>query len=80
MKAQLTFDLDDYDDKIEHLRCVQASKICSILSDFMNNTSEEITAKAIKDELDIDDAIHSVYQKLWTMLDERHIDICKLIG
>jgi hypothetical protein len=80
MKAQLTFDLDDYDDKIAHLRCVQASEICSILSDFMNNTSEEVTAEAIKHQLDIDDAIHSVYNKLWTMLDGRNIDIVKLIG
>lgn len=80
MKSTLTFDLNDYEDKIEHLRCIQASEICSILSDFMNNTSKEVTEKAIKDELDIDDAIHSVYHKLWTMLDERHIDIVKLIG
>ena len=79
MKAELHFNLDDYDDKIEHLRCVQSSEICGILWDFMNNTRESVTEKAINDELDIDDAINSAYHKLWLMLDGRGIDIDKLI-
>jgi hypothetical protein len=78
MKAQLTFDLDDYDDKIAHLRCIQSSEICLIVWNFMNNTREEVTEKAIKEELDIDDAVNSAYHKLWQMLDERSIDIDKL--
>ena len=78
MKAQLTFDLDDYYDKIAHLRCIQSEEICSILWNFMNNTREEVTEKAIKDELDIDDAVNSAYHKLWEMLDERSINIDKL--
>jgi len=79
MKAQLTFDLDDYDDGIAHLRCIQSSDICMVLWNFMNNTREEVTEKALKDELDIDDAVNSAYHKLWEMLDEKSINIDKLV-
>jgi hypothetical protein len=79
MKAQLTFDLDDYDDSIAHLRCIQSSDICMVLWNFMNNTREEVTEKALKDELDIDNAVNSAYHKLWEMLDEKSINIDKLV-
>jgi hypothetical protein len=79
MKAQLTFDLDDYDDKIEHLRCVQASDICSAVWEFLNNTKEELTHNALIQNLDVEDSINLAYRRFWEILDERNIDIDKLI-
>jgi hypothetical protein len=79
MKAQLTFDLDDYDDKIEHLRCVQAGDLCSAVWEFMNNTKNKLTENAINQNLDIEDSISLVYKQFWEILDEANIDIDKLI-
>jgi len=79
MKAQLTFDLDDYDDKIEHLKCIQASDLCSAVWHFLNNTRKELMNDALNEKLDIDDAVSTVYRKFWEILEESNIDIDKLI-
>jgi hypothetical protein len=79
MKATLTFDLDDYDDKIAHLRCVQAEDLCSAVWEFMNNSKEKLTQNAMNQNLDIEDSISLVYKQFWEILDEANIDIDKLI-
>ena len=79
MKAQLTFDLDDYDDKIEHLRCVQASDLCSAIHEFIYNTKKGLKNEAEAKELDAYEAINSVYEKIWDILKEHNLDIDKLI-
>jgi len=79
MKAELHFNLDDYDDKIEHLRCVQASDTCSAVWEFLNNTKKELTHNALIQDLDVDDSINLVYRRFWEILEERNIDIDKLV-
>lgn len=79
MKAELHFNLDDYDDKIEHLKCVQASDLCSAVWEFLNNTRMELTNNALNQKLDIDDAVNLVYKTFWEILEERNINIDKLI-
>lgn len=79
MKAELHFNLDDYDDKIEHLKCVQASDLCSAVWEFLNNTRETLTENAVKQKIDVDDAIVLVYRTFWEILEERNINIDKLI-
>jgi len=79
MKAQLTFDLDDNYDKIEHLRCVQASDLCSAIHEFIFNTKKGLKSEAELKELDAYDAINSVYDKFWEILNERNIHIDKLM-
>ena len=79
MKAELHFNLDDYDDKIEHLKCVQASDLCSAVWEFLNNTKKELTHNALIQDLDVDDSINLVYRRFWEILDERNIDIDKLV-
>lgn len=79
MKAELHFNLDDYDDKIEHLKCVQASDLCSAVWEFLNNTKGELTNNALNQKLDIDDAVSLVYRRFWEILEERDINIDKLV-
>lgn len=79
MKAQLTFDLNDYDDKIEHLKCVQASDLCSAIHEFIYNTKKGLKNEAEAKELDAYEAINSVYEKFWDILNEHNIHIDKLI-
>ena len=79
MKAQLTFNLDDYDDKIEHLRCVQATDLCSSIHEFIYNTKKGLKYDAEAKNLDAYEAINSVYEKFWDILKENNLDIDKLI-
>lgn len=37
MTAQLTFDLDDYNDKMAHLRCVKATEMAIVLFELQAN-------------------------------------------
>lgn len=79
MKAQLIFDLDDYDDKIEHLKCVQAGEVLSALHEFIYNTKKGLKVDAEEKELDRYCAIDLVYEKFWEIMNERNIDIDKLV-
>jgi hypothetical protein len=79
MKAQLTFDLDNPDDKIDHLRCVQSSDLCTAVYDFIHNTRKRLTEKALDKGLDVDDAIYMVYEEFGEILGEHNININKLI-
>jgi len=78
MKATLTFNLEDPDDKIEHLRCVQSSDLCIAVYDFINNTRKRLTEKALEKGLDVDDAIFMVYEEFADILGEHNININKL--
>ena len=79
MKAQLTFDLDDHDDKMEHLRCVQSYQLCSAVFEFLHNSRKRITEKALFRGLDVDDSIFLVYEEFGEILSEHNININKLI-
>lgn len=79
MKAELHFNLDDYDDKIEHLKCVQAADLCSAVWEFLNNTSSDLKEYSVSNDLDVEDSIDLVYRKFWEILEERNIDINKLV-
>jgi hypothetical protein len=79
MKAQLTFDLNDPDDKIEHLRCVQSYDLCTAVFDFIHNTRKKLTEKALDKGLDVDDAIFMVYEEFGEILGEHNINMNKLI-
>jgi hypothetical protein len=79
MKAQLTFDLNDPDDKIEHLRCVQSYDLCTAVFDFIHNTRKRLTEKALDKGLDVDDAIFMVYEEFGEILGEHNINMNKLI-
>ena len=45
----------------------------------MNNTRESLTENALTQNIDIEDAISLVYKHFWEILDERNIDIDKLV-
>lgn len=40
MKAILEFDLDDYDDKMNHLRCIKSLNMAIVLFELMYNTDK----------------------------------------
>tara|TARA_R110002126_G_scaffold151079_3_gene297882 strand:+ start:1012 stop:1206 length:195 start_codon:yes stop_codon:yes gene_type:complete len=50
MKAKLTFDLDDRDDKMAHLRCVKSLDMACAIFEVVNN-NKHLTDKQIVEKM-----------------------------
>jgi len=78
MKAKLEFDLDDFDDKMAHNRCVKATDMAIVLWEITTNSYRGIT-----NGYDEDDSNHkgvdAVYEKLRELLEEHDINPHNLI-
>jgi hypothetical protein len=78
MKAKLTFDLDDFDDRLSHERCVKSLDMALVLWEVMTNSYRSLT-----NGYDEDDAYHkgvdAVYDHLKELLYEHNVDVDKLI-
>jgi hypothetical protein len=78
MKAKLTFDLDDIDDKMAHERCVKATDMALVLWEIMTNSYRGLT-----NGYDEDDSYHkgvdAVYEKLRELMEEHDINPHNLI-
>ena len=78
MKAKLTFDLDDFDDRLAHERCVKSLDMALVLWELTHNSHRSLT-----NGYDEDDGYHkgvdAVFDKLHELLDEHNVDINKLI-
>ena len=78
MKAKLTFDLDDIDDKMAHERCVKATDMALVLWEIMTNSY-----RGLSNGYDEDDSYHkgvdAVYEKLRELMEEHDINPHNLI-
>jgi hypothetical protein len=78
MKAKLTFDLNDPDDRLEHERCVKSLDIALVLWELTHNSYRSLT-----NGFDEDDSyykgVDAVYDHLKELLYEHSVDIDKLI-
>lgn len=78
MKAKLEFDLDDFDDKMAHDRCIKATDMALVLWELTTNSYRGLT-----NGCDEDDAYHkgvdAVYEKLRELLEEHNINPHNLI-
>lgn len=78
MRAKLTFDLDDLDDKMAHERCVKATDMALVLWEIMTNSYRGLT-----NGYDEDDSYHkgvdAVYEKLRELMEEHDINPHNLI-
>ena len=78
MKAKLTFDLDDIDDKMAHERCVKSTDMAFVLWEIMTNSYRSLT-----NGYDEDDGYHkgvdAVYDKLRELMEEHDINPHNLI-
>lgn len=78
--ATLTFDLNDEDDREDHLRCVKSLDMAKVIYNFMYNTKKGIKYvvddRMSKDpEFDCFDAVEMVFDKFYEMLQEDNISI-----
>ena len=69
MKATLNFDLTDQDDRVEHLRCVKALDLASVIWDFDNFIRSVYRGKTLKpDDKEMDDFIMDE----WIQFKDKH--------
>lgn len=78
MKGILEFDLNDFDDRMAHERCVKATDLALVLWELTHNSYRGLT-----NGYDEDDGYHkgvdAVYDRLRELLDEHGVTIDKLI-
>ena len=78
MRAKLTFDLDDLDDKMAHERCIKSTDMALVLWEIMTNSYRGLT-----NGYDEDDSYHkgvdAVYEKLRELMEEHDINPHNLI-
>ncbi len=78
-KAKLEYDLNDFDDKVAHLRAVKSFDMAMALWDITHNTKKSLEWSMEGKEMDKYDALEMVYEKIYEILDEHNIKIDDLI-
>jgi hypothetical protein len=78
MKAKLTFDLDDIDDKMAHERCVKATDMALVLWEIMTNSYRGLT-NGYDEEDGYHKGVDAVYEKLRELMEEHDINTHNLI-
>jgi hypothetical protein len=78
MRAKLTFDLDDLDDKMAHERCVKATDMALVLWEIMTNSYRGLT-NGYDEEDGYHKGVDAVYEKLRELMEEHDINPHNLI-
>ena len=78
MKAKLTFDLDDIDDKMAHERCVKSTDMASILFEMSTNARKRIIMGSENGE-EYYKGVDDVFNKFRELMEEHNINIDELI-
>jgi hypothetical protein len=78
MKAKLEFDLDDFDDKMAHNRCVKATDMALVLWEIMTNSYRGLTNGYNEDD-SYHKGVDAVYEKLRELMEEHDINPHNLI-
>ena len=78
MKAQLTFDLDDFDDRMAHERCVKATDMALVLWELTHNSYRGLT-NGFDESDDFYKGVDAVYDRLRELLDEHGVNPDKFI-
>lgn len=79
MKAQLSFDLNDADDSMAHLRCVKSTDMAMAIWDIVYNSKKGIEWDIEQKKLDSYETLEEVFRVIWEHLDSRGIKIDELI-
>jgi hypothetical protein len=80
MKAKLTFDLSDPDQKLEHLRCIKSLDMALALWQISSNTRKECY-RAIENnpKEDPTEYVDLVFEKIYDILEEYSINVDELV-
>jgi len=78
--ATLTFDLNDSDDMIAHLRAVKYLDIAMALWEIVHNSKKGLEWSMEGKEIDKYDALELVYEKIHEILNDHNISTDELIN
>jgi molecular chaperone GrpE (heat shock protein) len=78
--ATLTFDLNDSDDVLAHLRAVKSLDMAMALWEIIHNTKKGLEWSMEEKEMDKYDALEMVYEKIHEILGEHNIKPDELIN
>ena len=81
MVAKLEFDLDDIDDRMEHMRCVKATDMAIVLFEITHNLKRQLEHRfesqpQPRDEFD---GIEETFSEIYKLMDEHGINLDELI-
>lgn len=79
MKATLTFNLDDGDDALAHLRCVKATDMAMLLWELQTNSYRTFTKYNTNQNSDYQKGIEEVFEHIRNLFEEHDINTHKLI-
>jgi adenine specific DNA methylase Mod len=82
MKATLSYNLNDPDDKMAHLRAVKSLDMASALFEITRNLKKQVERKYEDDTTEYDsfDVIQDVFDRIYEILGDNNIDIDELIN
>jgi hypothetical protein len=83
MKAKLSYNLNDPDDRMSHLRAVKSLDMASALFEITRNLKKQVERKFENDDNinnDVFDGIHKVFDGIYEILEDNNIDIDELIN
>lgn len=79
-KAILEFDLNEPEDRLDHLRSVNSFNMASAIWDIVYNTKKTLEWSFDGKEMDKYDALEAVYEKIHDILNEHNVNIDQLIN
>jgi hypothetical protein len=79
MKAVLTFDLNDVDERIAHLRCVKSEALMSAIHTFNYNTKKRLMNLVEEKGLSEYEAVELVFDEFELLMSDHNIIISELI-
>jgi hypothetical protein len=80
MKAVLTFDLNDVDERTAHLRCVKAEALMSAIHTFHYNTKKRLMNLVEEKGLSEYEAVDLVFDEFELLMSDHNIIISELIN
>jgi len=83
MKATLSYNLNDPDDRMAHLRAVKSLDMASVLFDITRNLRKKIQNRyedIDNTHNDVFDGIDAVFEEIYNILEDNNIDIDELIN
>ena len=73
MEAILKFNLDDFDDRKAHLRCIKSLDMACVIFEFLRNSRKKIENR------EDNDGIEATYSEFYRLLEENNVNIDELI-
>jgi len=83
MKATLSYNLNDPDDRMSHLRAVKSMDMASALFEISTNLRKKVERRfedIDNTNNDVFDGIDSVIEEIYNILEDNNIDIDELIN